>query len=192
MKAEIVTFPNGGAEGIPVVRLDCEGEAFDGLAANIAIARARAPGVHAVWLDNVSSWSDAALGEYLTAATQTPVDGAPSMLIVGVRPLGAREWPQFGVEFVLDASEALASHSTVDALAGYLGGVAQSFPAVEDLVVTLGLSQIPPRPALLDMLLDVVNPAGMGYLYTPAGYPHRAVLLRSVSVCETEWAIRGL
>lgn len=191
MKAKIVTFPRGTSEGVPVVRLDCEGEPFDRQVAHITITNARAPGVHAVWLDRVKSWSDPDLAEYLTAMMAGPAEGS-SMLIVGIRPLGARDWPQYGVDFVLDASDALVRYSTVDGLAGYLGGVAQTFPAIEDLVVTLTEEQIPPRPALLDMLHDTVSPAGAGFAYIPREYQHRDLILRQVSVCETEWAIRWL
>ncbi len=41
-----------------------------------------------------------------------------------------------------------------------------------------------------DRVLDVVGPNDMGYLYVPIGYAYRELLLRSISVCDTDWAIR--
>ena len=186
MKTSITTFPSGGAEGLPVVRLDAEGLPWSTDDARAALARALPRGLFAVWLDGVADWTDRDLLAWVNAKPDVEHLG-----LVAVRPLGASDWLGHGVSWVLDASEAFREASTIDELADYLALQAHAFPVIEDLVVTLEAGSMAPPASFLDAVYDHVQPECQAYLYAPRDHRHWPLLERAVATCSSMWALRG-
>lgn len=200
MKATITTFPYGGGEGLPVARLDVLGEPFDLAAADAELAKYRSPGLWAVWLVGIADWSDPELREFLTPNGQS-IDGHPRLTNVVALPLGADDWPPFGCEVVLDASEALTQCSTVEELAGYLAVRGHLHPDAQDLVATIGEAPWQwTTSSMLDMLFEFVQPQdGIGYLYVPPAtdFRHKPpealpinMAIRTAVKARSMWAVR--
>lgn len=183
MRAEVVPFPRGAAEGLPVLALSGQG----GFEAEQALEHLAGygTGLWAAWLRDVV-WGSPEVVAFLRAVDQR------GHLVVGLRRLGETDWPSRGAAWILDASEALLEGTDADALAGYLSARATSFPVVNDLVVDLRVEQHPPASHLLDMLVDAVRPSEGCYIYAPPRYPFGGLLLRHVIQSSTPWAIRGL
>ncbi|HVI00860.1 MAG TPA: hypothetical protein VM869_19215 [Enhygromyxa sp.] len=186
MKSEIVTFPVGGAQGLPVLRLDCLHAPFDLDAARNLVAEHRAAfGVWGIWLDRVDDWTAPELREFLLD------QGSGDRTVVAIRQLGDKVWPASGCEFVLDASEAIASSSNLRELAIYLNDHGGSHPAVQDLVVRLEPEALPPSANVLDMLAEFVAAQdGLNYLYLPSSYNLRELALKTLARCNSRWALR--
>lgn len=183
MKAEIVTFPWGGAEGLLVLRLDAESEPFDPERVRSLAGDLGNTGVFGLWLADIDDWTAPELREFVAeqAEAQRPV--------VAVRMLQERIWPIGGCEFVVDASAAAANSSVRD-LALWLNEHSHASPSVQDLVVQLERDDLPPPAQVLDMLADFVSAQDLNYLYMPVGYPLRPLLIKTVSRCGSRWAIR--
>jgi len=185
MKADFDAFPFGGAQGLPVLRLDCEGQPFDlARAHELVRERESATGVWGIWLDRVDDWTAADLRTFLLDQDQA------SRISVAIRDLCDKVWPASGCEFVLDGSAAISAAGTVRELASYLTANAAQHPAVQDLVIRLGAEQPPPSTAVLDMLAEWVGAEDLNYLYLPPNYEFRPLALRSICRCGSRWALR--
>lgn len=183
MKAETTLFPYGGAEGLPVLRLDAEGQPWSDEAAALALARARPPGLFAAWITGVADWH---ARDFMTWVTRTPDLGLP---LISLRDLDAQRWIG-GVANVLDASAAMQC-SGPDELADFLAARAHSVPEIEDLVVRVGPDTRAPSASVLEVLAEFCQPQDQGYVYAPRDHKHWALLERVVAMTSSMWALRG-
>lgn len=181
MKAEITTFPAGMAEGLPVLKLDFEGAAFDAELADRENARHRgARGLWGVWLDGLESWDDRDLDSW--------IDAQP--VVICLRPLEARDWPAVELNTVLGLTEAMKQATDIDKLADYASRHASHVPVVQDLTATIEIGTRAPLSSALDLLVDFAAPEGQGFIYTPDDHPQRGLILRAITQCSSMWALR--
>jgi hypothetical protein len=178
--AEIVTFPCGTAEGLPVIRLDAEGT-WSSSEADAALARVHAPGIWGVWLDGIADWADDDLSEWIAEQGHE---------LIGLRKLGAEDWPASPVNTVLDISDALEHAQDISALAVYVTNNHHPAPQLRDIVAYLGGGLLPPPSNALDLLVDFMQPDSDSYLYAPAGYKLCDFVVRTLANASSTWALR--
>ncbi len=141
----------------------------------------RYPGVWGLLLDAGEDWS----GPGVAALVQAFPDG-PALL--ACLELGATDWPPFAVT-CLDATRAVRESATDRELALQLG--APWLPEIRDLVVELEADQLPPGPTALGMLEAAIRPS-QAYVYAPADYAFRALLVQHVAATSPNWSVRWL
>lgn len=185
MQADIVPFPIGDMQGVPVLRARVQ--QGDPLTEETVVSmRVRArDGVQALWLET-DRWDDPGWDGFLLKIVNDSLFG--EMPNLAIRACSARHWPAVGLTWLIDISSTFSAPMSSTALrmsAAQMSAV----PKLRELIWRNPSLELL-TPGNLEAIFDAFSPQGYGWIYA-SDVDVRAQASKSAADAAARWGIRN-